>query len=97
MNIVVPIKLVPDLVEELEINDDATDLDRDFLTYRINEFDGVEAGEGVCEQRPAFERDEGLGPIPTKPYSHPCRRYEQLGFHVNTLLNRVKIIRPAAV
>ncbi|MAB78579.1 MAG: electron transfer flavoprotein subunit alpha [Planctomycetes bacterium] len=39
MNIVVPIKLVPDLVEELEINDEATDLERDFLTYRINEFD----------------------------------------------------------
>jgi electron transfer flavoprotein beta subunit len=39
MNIAVPIKLVPDLVEELEINDDGTDLDREFLTYRINEFD----------------------------------------------------------
>jgi electron transfer flavoprotein beta subunit len=39
MNIVVPIKLVPDLVEELEVNDEATDLERDFLTYRINEFD----------------------------------------------------------
>ena len=38
MNIVVPIKLVPDLVEELEINDEGTDLDRDFLSYKINEF-----------------------------------------------------------
>ncbi len=38
MNIVVPIKLVPDLVEELEINDEETDLDRDFLSFRINEF-----------------------------------------------------------
>lgn len=38
MNIVVPVKLVPDLVEELEINDDGTDLERDFLSYRINEF-----------------------------------------------------------
>ena len=38
MNIAVPIKLVPDLVEELEINDDGTDLDRDFLSYKINEF-----------------------------------------------------------
>ncbi len=38
MNIVVPIKLVPDLVEELEIDDDGTDLDRDFLSLRINEF-----------------------------------------------------------
>ncbi|MFQ5628166.1 MAG: electron transfer flavoprotein subunit beta/FixA family protein [bacterium] len=39
MNIIVPIKLVPDLVEELEINDDGTDLDRDFISYKINEFD----------------------------------------------------------
>ncbi|MAG57725.1 MAG: electron transfer flavoprotein subunit alpha [Planctomycetes bacterium] len=38
MNIVVPIKLVPDLVEELEINDEGTDLERDFLSYKINEF-----------------------------------------------------------
>ena len=38
MNIVVPVKLVPDLAEELEINDDGTDLERDFLSYRINEF-----------------------------------------------------------
>ena len=39
MNIIVPIKLVPDLVEELEINDEGTDLEREFLSYRINEFD----------------------------------------------------------
>ncbi len=39
MNIVVAIKLVPDLIEELEINDDGTDLERDTLSYRINEFD----------------------------------------------------------
>lgn len=38
MDIVVPIKLVPDLVEELEINEDGNDLDRDFLSFRINEF-----------------------------------------------------------
>ena len=39
MNIAVPIKLVPDLVEELAINDDGTDLERDYLSYKINEFD----------------------------------------------------------
>jgi electron transfer flavoprotein beta subunit len=38
MNIVVPVKLVPDLVEELEIAEDGTDLDRDVLMYKINEF-----------------------------------------------------------
>ncbi len=39
MNIIVPIKMVPDLVDELEINEDCTDLDRDFLSYKLNEFD----------------------------------------------------------
>ncbi len=39
MNIIVPIKMVPDLVDELEINEDGTDLDRDFLSYKLNEFD----------------------------------------------------------
>jgi electron transfer flavoprotein beta subunit len=39
MNIIVPIKQVPDLVEELEINEDGTDLNRDAVKYKINEFD----------------------------------------------------------
>ncbi len=39
MNIIVPVKQVPDLVEELEINEDGTDLDRDYLSYKLNEFD----------------------------------------------------------
>lgn len=39
MNIIVPLKLVPDLVEELEINEDSTDLNRDAVKYKINEFD----------------------------------------------------------
>ncbi|MCP4426445.1 MAG: electron transfer flavoprotein subunit beta/FixA family protein [Chloroflexi bacterium] len=39
MNIVVFIKLVPDLVEELDIDDSGTDLDRDWLRLLINEFD----------------------------------------------------------
>lgn len=39
MNILVPIKQVPDLVEELEINEDGTDLNRDVVKYKINEFD----------------------------------------------------------
>lgn len=38
MNIAVPVKLVPDLVEELEIDSGGTDLDRDALTFKINEF-----------------------------------------------------------
>ncbi|GAC1565910.1 MAG: electron transfer flavoprotein subunit beta/FixA family protein [Ktedonobacteraceae bacterium] len=39
MNILVPVKQVPDLVEELEINSDGTDLDRELLKYKINEWD----------------------------------------------------------
>ena len=39
MRMVVPIKLVPDLVEELEIDEGGTALDRDLVSYKINEFD----------------------------------------------------------
>jgi len=39
MNIIVPIKQVPDLVEELEVDASGKDLDREYLKYKINEFD----------------------------------------------------------
>ncbi len=39
MEIVVAVKQVPDLVEELEIDDSGKALDRTFLKYRLNEFD----------------------------------------------------------
>ncbi|MFQ5637197.1 MAG: electron transfer flavoprotein subunit beta/FixA family protein [bacterium] len=39
MNILVPVKQVPDLVEELEIDDSGKDLNREWLKYKINEFD----------------------------------------------------------
>ena len=39
MRIVVPIKQVPDLVEELELAPDGTDIDREFLKFVLNEFD----------------------------------------------------------
>jgi electron transfer flavoprotein beta subunit len=39
MKIVVPIKLVPDLVEELSIDPSGTTLDRDWLCLKVNEFD----------------------------------------------------------
>jgi electron transfer flavoprotein beta subunit len=39
MNIVVPIKLVPDLIEELEIDESGTALDTSWLRMIINEFD----------------------------------------------------------
>jgi electron transfer flavoprotein beta subunit len=39
MNIIVPIKQVPDLVEELEINAAGNDLDREYLKMKMSEFD----------------------------------------------------------
>lgn len=39
MNIVVPIKQIPSLVDELELNGDGTGLDEDSLTFVTNEFD----------------------------------------------------------
>jgi electron transfer flavoprotein beta subunit len=55
MNIVVPVKMVPDLVEELEIDADGRDLDRAMLRLRINEFDehAVEEALQLKEQHGA--------------------------------------------
>jgi electron transfer flavoprotein beta subunit len=39
MDIVVPVKMVPDLVEGLEVDAGGTDLDRSAIRLRINEFD----------------------------------------------------------
>lgn len=39
MDIAVLLRPVPDPVEELELNDDGNDLDRDYLGYVLNEFD----------------------------------------------------------
>ncbi|MBI4674329.1 MAG: electron transfer flavoprotein subunit beta/FixA family protein [Chloroflexi bacterium] len=39
MNVVVCMRQVPDLVEELEINDAGNDLNREYLKYVVNEFD----------------------------------------------------------
>ena len=39
MRIVVPLKLVPDLVEDLEVDASGTQLDYEYLKIRLNEFD----------------------------------------------------------
>src|SRR5258708_29252231 len=39
MHIIVPVKQVPDLVEEVEINSEGTDLEREALKYKMNEWD----------------------------------------------------------
>jgi electron transfer flavoprotein beta subunit len=48
VHIVVPIKEVPDLVEELEVNAAGTDLDREYLKYKINEWDEQALEEALC-------------------------------------------------
>ena len=47
MNIVVPVKLVPDLVEELILNDQGTGLDPMWLRYKLNEHDDHAIEEAI--------------------------------------------------
>jgi len=54
-NIVAIVKMVPDLVEELEINDNGTGLDRDWLRLIINEFDNHATEQAILLK----ERDSG--------------------------------------
>ena len=66
MNLLVLIKQVPDLVEELELNDEGTDLNRDAVQYKINEFDDhaleealqLKAETGATVTALALESDE---------------------------------------
>jgi electron transfer flavoprotein beta subunit len=48
VHIVVPIKEVPDLVEELEVNAEGSDLEREYLKYKINEWDEQALEEALC-------------------------------------------------
>lgn len=57
MNIVVPIKQIPSLVDELELNDDGNGLDEDALTFVTNEFD-----EHAIEQA-ALIKEAGGGTV----------------------------------
>jgi len=47
MNIIVPIKQVPNLTDDLEINDEGNNLDHDALQYVLNEFDEQALEEAV--------------------------------------------------
>ncbi len=50
MNIIVPIKQVPDLVEELEIDSSGKELDREWLKNKLNEFDDHALEEALIMQ-----------------------------------------------
>lgn len=47
MRIVVPIKAVPDLVEEIELTGDGAAIDREYLTFVLNEWDGQALEEAL--------------------------------------------------
>lgn len=53
MNIIVPIKQIPNLTDELEINADGTSLDHDALQYVLNEFDEHAIEEAVLAKEAA--------------------------------------------
>jgi electron transfer flavoprotein beta subunit len=47
MNIAIPVKLVPDLVEELVIDASGTSLDYDWLRLKLNELDEHAIEQGL--------------------------------------------------
>lgn len=53
MNIIVPIKQIPNLTDELEINGEGTNLDHDALQYVLNEFDEHAIEEAVLTKESA--------------------------------------------
>lgn len=48
MDIVVVVRQLADLVEELEVNDEGTDIDRDFVKFVANEWDEAALEEALC-------------------------------------------------
>ena len=62
MNIVVLFKLVPDLVEELEIDQSGTALNMDFLRLIINEFDDHAIEQAILLKERSEARVSVLGP-----------------------------------
>ena len=61
MDSVVLLRPVPDPVEELEINDDGSDLDRDYLGYVLNEFDDHALEEAILLKEASGGRVTVLG------------------------------------
>lgn len=53
MNIVVAVKQIPNLTDDLEINAEGTDLDHDALQYVLNEFDEQAVEEAVLTKEAA--------------------------------------------
>jgi electron transfer flavoprotein beta subunit len=66
MNIAVPVKLVPDLVEELNIDSSGTALDPDWLRLMINEFDDHAIEQALILQ------DGGVGKVTVIAMDDDC-------------------------
>ena len=50
MRIVVPMKAVPDLVEEIELTTDETGIDREYLTFVLSEWDAQALEEALAPE-----------------------------------------------
>lgn len=66
MNIIVPVKYVPDLVEELRINDMGDKLDPDWLRLKLNEFDDHAIEEALILQ------ENGVGSVTVIAMDSDC-------------------------
>lgn len=61
MRVVVALKAVPDLVEELELNPEGTDIDREYLKFILNEWDDQALEEALLLKESASAEVVALG------------------------------------
>lgn len=85
MDIVVPIRMVPDPVEELDPNPDGTDIDRDWLEFVVNEFDEhalaealLLADEGAADSVTVVALDDGLADVDQELYMASAKGADRL-------------------
>lgn len=85
MDIAVPIRMVPDPVEELDPNPDGTDIDRDWLEFVVNEFDDhalaealLLAEEGAADSVTVVALDDGLADVDQPLYMAAAKGADRL-------------------
>lgn len=86
MHIIVPIRHVPDPVEELDPNPDGTDIDRDWIEFVVNEFDdhAIEEALLVTEERDVDDTvtvvalDDGLADVDQTLYMAGAKGVDRL-------------------
>ncbi len=62
MRIVVPMRAVPDLVEEIELTADETGIDREYLTFVLSEWDAQALEEALLLKDAEWRRGRGCRP-----------------------------------